>query len=428
MKAKDKRGNLAVDTSATSDEKLHLSILASSRVSAAISGLWDLDAILNIALENALNIAGPTHVGGILLLEEQDQTLSYQVYHGLSNACVEEVRLKIGEGIAGKVAQTGKLILLQDVSNNPQDVCLDLLTAEGVKGFISIPLKARNRVKGVMNIASRQPSTLTKVDMYLLSSIGDQVGVAIEWIRLYEQLRKSRERYRQLAQQILAAQEEERKRIARELHDDASQVISALALNLQALMDMTETPGTQDAQVFKAGLKKAHGLAIHAGEEIKRVMSNLHPALLDTLGVIPAIRQYTETTLHPLGIAVSWEIKEGLEDLPPEVEVVIFRAAQEAVNNIAWHSGAKNAALSLEQKGDELLLRISDDGQGFDVLKLTKIDNSGRGRGVFGIKERVRTLDGSCVIESRPGKGTTVNVKIPITWRDNVEDKGVGGR
>ncbi len=426
MEAEDKRDDLAISASTTGSEKLHLSLLALSRVSAAISGLWDLNAILEIALENALHIAGTT-MGGVLLLREQDQVLSYRIHRGLPNASVEGVYLKVGEGIAGRVAQAGKPILLEDISGDPQAIRLDLVAIDGVRGFISIPLKARNCIKGVMNIISYRPSPLTKFDIHLLASIGDQVGVAIERISLYEQLKRSRERYRELARQTLVAQEEERKRIARELHDDASQVISALTLNLQALMDMTETPDVQDAQVFKAGLQKSHSLAIHAGTEIKQVMNNLHPALLDTLGVIPAIRQYTEATLHPLGIAVSCEFKGNLEHLIPEAELVIFRATQEAVNNIARHSRAKNAALHLERREDELLLRISDDGQGFNVSEFTQIEESGRGRGVFGIKERVRMLDGACVIESKPGKGTTINVKIPVAWRGDAEDKGVGG-
>jgi signal transduction histidine kinase len=385
-----------------------------------------LNAILEIALENALNIAGTT-TGGILLLREQDQMLSYRVQRGLPNASVDGVYLKVGEGIAGRVAQTGKLILLEDISGDPQAIRLDLVTIGDIRGFVSIPLKAGNCVKGVMNIISCHPFLPTKSDIHLLSSIGDQVGVAIERVSLYEQLKRSRERYRELARQTLIAQEEERKRIARELHDDASQVISALALNLQALMDMAETPDIQDTQVFKAGLQKSHSLAVHAGTEIKQVMNNLHPALLDTLGVVPAIRQYTEVTLHPLGIAVSWELKGNLGQLPPEVELAIFRAIQEAVNNIARHSRAKNTTLRLERREDELLVCVSDDGQGFNVSEITQIEEGGRGRGVFGIKERVRMLDGACVIESKPGKGTTVNVKIPVFWRGDAEDKSVGG-
>jgi signal transduction histidine kinase len=408
------------------DARYH-ELLALSRVSAALSGLWDLDAILRVALDNVLNIMNGT-IGGILLVDEQTQTLSYRVYQGLSTKYVEEVHLNVGEGIAGRAVQSGKSVLLEDISADPRVAHPDLVSAEGLKAFISVPLRAKDKVLGVINIASRTPRHFTTSDTHLLHSIGDQLGVAIEEAKLYERLRRARERYRQLARQTLVAQEDERRRIARELHDETSQTLSGLALQLQALVDMAEMSGRQDVE-FTDRLKKVQALAVQVHTEISRLIANLHPALLDTLGLVPAVRQYAETNFRPLGINVSVESKGVDRRLPLEFEAGLFRVIQGAVGNIIHHSRAKNAHIILDYGDDELLLQIRDDGVGFDVSEVTDIEKGGRGRGVFSMRERIGLLGGTGAIESQPGQGTAIWARVPIRWDgEDAENKSTGRR
>jgi signal transduction histidine kinase len=400
-------------------------VLVLSRISAALSGLWDLDAILGVGLDSALDIMNGT-IGEILLIDEQTQTLSHRVYRGYSKEFVEKIRLGLGEGITGSVAQSGKAILLEDISSDPRVAHRETVSAEGLKAFICVPLRAKDKVLGVLNVASRMPHSFTTSDMQLLYAIGDQLGIAIEHARLYERLRAARERYRRLARQTLVAEEEERRRLARELHDETSQALSGLALQLQALVDMAELSGSQDPE-FIGRLKKVQSLVVQVHSEISRLISNLRPALLDTLGLIPAIRRYAETRLNPLGIDVSVETRGKEKRLPSEVESVLFRWVQGAIGNIAQHSKAGNASMVLEYQEDELYLRVKDDGQGFDVSKITSIEESGRGRGVFSMKERVGFLGGVCSIESQPGKGTTVWARVPVNWDGgDAENKSAG--
>jgi len=374
-----------------------------------------------------LNIMNGT-IGGILLLDEQTQTLSYRVYQGLSSRYAEEMHMSLGEGIAGGVAQSGKSILLEDISADPRVAHPDLVSKEGLKAFISVPLRAKDEVLGVINVASLMPHRFTTNDMHLLHSIGDQLGIAIEQARLYERLRKARERLRRLARQNLVAEEDERRRIARELHDETSQSLSGLALQLQALVEIAEMSGSQDAE-FIAGLKKVQSLTVQVHSEVSRLIADLRPALLDTLGLVPAIRQHAEARLRPLDINVSVEIKGVDRRLPPDVEVALFRFVQGAIGNIAQHSKAKNAIIVLEYQPNELLLRISDDGQGFNVSEITDVEESGRGRGLFSIRERVGFLGGTSWIESQLGQGATVWARVPIGWSDeDAENKSTGSR
>lgn len=385
---------------------------ALGRVSAAISGLRDLDTILKIGLDTVLDIMNGD-VGGIMLLDEPAKTLYYRVYHNLSSKYAEEMRLRLGEGVAGKVAQSGKAKLVEDLASEPNAAHPSLISTEGLRALVSVPLRARGSVLGVMNVASHTPRRFSERDMLILDSIGDQLGIAIEQANLYEQLKRSRERYRRLAQQILVAQEEERRRIARELHDETSQTLSGLSLNLQALVEMADMTDINSTE-FKARLKKVHSLSVQIGNEVSRLIVALRPTLLDTLGLIPAIRHYAETNLAPAGINVSFKFDEGLNTFPPQMEAGLFRIIQGTIGNILHHSKAKNVAISLQRQGSEIGLQITDDGVGFEVAKITRIEESGRGAGLFSMKERTRLLGGRCSIDSKTGQGTKVHVIVPL--------------
>jgi signal transduction histidine kinase len=386
---------------------------ALGRVSAAISGLRDLNAILKIGLDTVLNIINGD-VGGIMLLDQQTKTLYYRVYHNLSPKYAEEMQLRLGEGVAGKVAQSGEAKLVEDLASEPNAAHPSLISTEGLRAFVSVPLRAKGNVLGVMNVASHTPHRFSERDMLILDSIGDQLGIAIEQANLYEQLRRSRERYRRLAHQILVAQDEERRRIARELHDETSQTLSGLALNLQALVEMADRTDINNIE-FKARLKKVHSLAVQIGNEVGRLIADLRPTLLDTVGLIPAICHYAETNLTPAGINVSFKFDEKLSSsFSQQMESGLFRIIQGSVGNILHHSKAKNVTISIQRHNNEIVLRITDDGVGFEVNKITRIEESGRGAGLFSIKERVRLLGGHCSIESQLSQGTSVNVLIPL--------------
>jgi signal transduction histidine kinase len=171
--------------------------------------------------------------------------------------------------------------------------------------------------------------------------------------------------------------------------------------------------GNQDAQII-AGLKKVQALTVQVHKEVSRVISNLHPTVLDTLGLVAAARQHAKNTLQPLNINATVESKGTEMRFPPDVEAAIFRVIQGSVGNIIKHSKAKNASIALVYQPNEFSLTIRDDGQGFDVSRLTDVEESGRGRGLFSMRERIGFLGGTSGVESKVGAGTTVWAKIPI--------------
>jgi len=386
-----------------------------SRISSVISSPKELDQVLQVALDNVLELVNGS-VGGILIVEGRE--LRYRVHKGLPAPEIGSLRISIGEGIAGKVVENAKPLMgtEEEARFHP-----DFPGLEGIRAFISIPLMARDRVVGVMNVASAERRTFGEEEVFLLTTLGYFLGTVIEQARLNERLAKARERYQALLQHALTAQEQERKRIARELHDETSQAITSLTLSLQALLEMAKSRGIGDAE-FLERLHKAYSYAVYAGNEVVKLMKELRPTLLDELGLATAIHHYAKENLQPQGIKVIMEQKGQVKRLPSEIEITLYRIAQGAIGNILEHSKAKEARILLEFLPGECRLTIEDDGQGFDVKKITRVEPSGRGAGLFTMKERVNLVGGSCHIESQPGRGTKVIVRVPIPEKDEQED------
>jgi signal transduction histidine kinase len=227
--------------------------------------------------------------------------------------------------------------------------------------------------------------------------------------RLNRELRE-RERARgQLLRKLITAQEEERKRIARELHDESCQTLSVLAMRLDDLGARLQDPAAAEA------VAAARGLAVRTLDEVHRLIFDLRPALLDDLGLQAALRWLVTRHLEPAGIAVRLEMSPVEVRLPLQAETAVFRAAQEVLTNVARHAGATSVLVQMTREGDDLVIEIEDDGCGFDPRSVADLAPSGRGLGLLGVHERMELLGGTARIESAPGHGTRVVLSVPFT-------------
>ncbi len=219
-----------------------------------------------------------------------------------------------------------------------------------------------------------------------------------------------RERARgQLLRKVITAQEEERKRIARELHDESCQTLSVLAMKLDDLRGRLDDPAAVEV------LAAARGLAVRTLDEVHRLIFDLRPALLDDLGLQAALRWLVAHHLEPAGVAVRLEMSPLEGRLPVQAETAVFRAAQEVLTNVARHAAASTVLIQMGRQGDELVIEIEDDGRGFDPRTMAELAPSGRGLGLLGVRERMELLGGSADIESALGSGTRVVLKAPLT-------------
>lgn len=214
-----------------------------------------------------------------------------------------------------------------------------------------------------------------------------------------------RQRLRETAARALAATEEERKRIARELHDGIAQSLAALRIRLRVARAVS------DDQQRSALLEQVSSEMGEAMEELRRIARGLRPPALDMLGLGPAIESHARNIADATGMAMDLQLEDIGHRLAPEAELALYRVIQEALSNIARHSGADLLRLHLGVAGHQVFADVEDNGRGFDVANAM---SSNGGLGLFGMQERASYVGGSVEIESEPGTGTRVHVLVPI--------------
>jgi len=230
--------------------------------------------------------------------------------------------------------------------------------------------------------------------------------LAVQQSRL-EALEKQEEIRRELLRHTVQAQEDERARIARELHDETSQVLSAFMLELATLRELA----THRPQI-KVVVDKLQDLSRRMSQGLYAMVHDLRPAQLDDLGLVPAIQSLLDSEHGPKGLQVNFEVTGSKRRLDSLIETVLYRVTQEALANVTRHAETNKADLQLEYVEDKVTLRVRDAGKGFDPNEPL---HPPRGWGLEGMRERVESVGGQLILDSAPRHGTTVEVTVPIT-------------
>ncbi|MBO8162817.1 MAG: PAS domain S-box protein [Brevibacillus sp.] len=224
-----------------------------------------------------------------------------------------------------------------------------------------------------------------------------------------EQKQRQHEQFRRMmSTYMIQAQEEERKRISRDLHDGIGQALYSVLIGLKVL----EQHGLPEA--VEKHLSNVRDMAAKALEEAKRMAVELRPSTLDDLGLVPAIRSYAKRYQDSFGIMVELKVTGWKRRLSAVVETALYRICQEALTNAAKYAGTDRVHVCLRDRGDQVRLLIRDEGRGFDV---TRLEVRGSGLGLYGMRERAHLLGGQLQIDSAPGRGTAIHVVIPVDER-----------
>ncbi|MGH2330896.1 sensor histidine kinase [Thermoanaerobacter mathranii] len=246
-----------------------------------------------------------------------------------------------------------------------------------------------------------------------------QINVALNYLnrdlkKMNTQLEQLKDK-RALSVKIIEAQEEERKRIAREIHDGPAQAMANVLLK----SELCEKLITKDIEQAKVELKNLKNIVQQSLKEVRKIIYDLRPSALDDLGLIPALSRYIKNFSEETGIFVDFSVLSDYKRLSPEIEITCFRVVQEALTNIKKHSKAKNASVKFEFGMRFISIIIKDDGIGFDK------ENIGQGYGLMGMRERVEILNGKFEISSFKNKGTQIYISIPV--RGVEDDQIVSG-
>ena len=276
----------------------------------------------------------------------------------------------------------------------------------GFRSVAIVPIRYRDRILGAIYLADEGEGKLPMSRIGFIESTAPLIGEALNRFNLEEELKDSETRLRYLSSQLLTVQENERRSIARELHDGVGQMLTAVKFKIESALQLKSK---------KKSLEAVIPLIKESIEEVRRVQMDLRPSTLDDLGVLATLewfcREYQKIYSH-----IRIEKKTGLKesDVPMPVKTVIYRVTQEALNNIAKHSKANLVRFSLNKKENKIELTIRDDGIGFDLEQAFNPEESRRGLGLTSMRERTQLSGGSFVIESTPGNGTTLRAIWPI--------------
>jgi signal transduction histidine kinase len=373
-----------------------------NEVAERIASEVELDKILPKVLKIAESLVD-ADCGFISLADPASDSLSYPYIHNLPQE-LRQVKAGDGVGVAGEVMATARPIVVEDYRGHPNAVP-GFLDA-GLVSVLAVPIVSGNRSFGTLAVGSLyNPKRFSVNDISILSGVGRQAGTAIDNARLYENMRY-------YARQITRVQEDERKRIAREAHDETAQILVALSRRLDALMASPHLPSA----AFKERLGGVRELTTDALQSVRRFSQDLRPPVLDDLGFVAAVRGLTRS-LEEAGVETELRMSGAPYRLSAEEELVLFRIAQESLNNIRRHADASEAKVIVSFGQKNVRVVIEDDGRGFDAPdKFVDLMASGR-LGLIGMHERARILGGTLRIDSEPGKGTRVTVDAPVHKR-----------
>jgi signal transduction histidine kinase len=275
-----------------------------------------------------------------------------------------------------------------------------------VTGHISVPLTVKSKIVGQLNIAFNNPEKIVKEDVDLLRTIGPQLAVAIENARLWEELQQKERMRTELLKKVVQAQEDERQRISRELHDELGQSMTSLLIGLKLL----EKAGLDDEGYLVIG--NLSGTVSGMLSSIHDMALELRPAALDDLGLAPALAQYARESQARLGFKIDFEVI-GMNGrrLPREVETTLYRIIQESLTNVARHSMASKTSIILKQSENSIIAIVEDNGIGFDTKQALEKPHR---LGLYGMQERAALVGGKLTVESTIGMGTTIYIEVPL--------------
>jgi len=411
-----------------------LSIL--NAVALTVNQSLNLEDILNRALDEVLQLTG-IDVVAIFLQNTTRGQLELKAYRGLSKeaACLA-YQVGMLDSSCGGVLELGKTVVVPDISSYRGRGARSL-QRENIKSLVHVPLMTKGCALGSMCIGTHNTAQFSDEEQRLLNAIGNQIAIAVENASLYADVQR-RERVRgELFKKALAAQEDERKRIARELHDEISQSLTALLYDAEAGLELEHLPK------IKKRLQSICDLTQHTLDDVHKLMFDLRPSMLDQLGLIPALRWLAETRLGPKRVRVnvvtnsSPDLVRSENDpqrLSPEIETALYRVVQEAINNIARHAAARNVEIGLFLQDGTASVSITDDGIGFDLTELSMgtikdidsedfhLSENTRGLGLLGMQERIELLGGDLEIVSALGNGTQIHISVPIEERSLLYD------
>ncbi len=361
------------------------------------------DALVVEAVETAQSAADSGAFSALDILELSRETSSSQP------SAPQHPRIHIGQGAAGWVAATRELLLIPDVSNDPRFPPAALAPDVAVLGarprsLLVVPMLYKGGIAGVLEVAQTERwDGFDARSLDFIRTLAAQAAVAVANAQLYQRLRNERDR-------VIQTQEDERKRLGRELHDGPAQKLAQIAMSLEYAQRLASA----EPDKLIPELQSIRETALQTTHEIRNLLFDLRPLVLDAEngGLVAALEHFLER--FEKGTAPSMHLDAHYtERASHNIEVTVFAIIQEAVNNVLKHSNAATCSIELREPPGRLVAIIRDDGQGFDVNAMRTGYERRGSWGMVSMAERAALIDARLQVASQPGKGTVVSLDVP---------------
>lgn len=362
----------------------------------AVTSELSLDAVLQRIVEIAAELTDARYAA-LGVIDRTGNALEQFLVTGIDEDVQQAIGdLPVGHGMLGVLIRTARPLRLRDLGAHPASVGFPPHHPP-MGSFLGVPIMLRRVAYGNLYLTEKRGGEFTQQDEDVIVLLAAQAAVAIENARLYERVE------RDTLRRVVEAQELERARLARELHDETGQSLTSVLLGLRGV---EEARGADQTREAAAAVRE---LVVQTLQGVRKLAVELRPSALDDFGLMPALERLTQTFSAQTGVAVELETTLTSARLPAEIETVVYRIVQEALTNITKHAAASSVSVFLARKDGAVAAVIEDDGVGFEPARAED-----GGLGLIGMRERVGLMGGRFTVESRAGAGTTIAVELPL--------------
>jgi signal transduction histidine kinase len=338
-------------------------------------------------------------------LDPETDELEFRVVVGGGGEKLVGRRMGRDQGIAGWVLNHHEAVIVDDtLQDKRSNLSIPASVGYTTESMICAPLINRGQAIGVLQILNKQnEGRFDESDRELLVALAAQSAIALRNAQLYQELVHEHDR-------LISVEVDERKRLARNLHDGPTQIVAAVIMRLQFIRKLlTRKPEMVDDELVEVGT-----LAEQAMRQLRTMLFELRPVILETQGLIPALEAYARRLTETEQFEVHLKAQDGVPRLRKEAEAAIFAVVQEAIGNAKKYAQAKNIRIEIQQRGEQLQVNVRDDGVGFEV-DTTLPEAEARGSlGMIHMRESAALLQGTLTLDSMPGEGATVGLTLPL--------------
>jgi signal transduction histidine kinase len=360
----------------------------------ALIGELELDKLLTLVATSLRELLAARMV--VIALPTSDDRMRVEAASGDGTEELVGWSFPRASSKAGRVLDRGRTERIDSVIDDPE---VDPISARrfGIRAGLYVPLLVRDRAIGVLIAHDKESHAgpFGDDDVRLAEQFTARAAIAVD---LSERVARDSLR------RVVAGQELERRRLARELHDETGQALTSILLGLKAVEE------SKDAEALEEASRNLRELVVATLQDVRRLAVELRPKALDDFGLVPALERLVQTFTEGTGIEVQLESRLGEERLPGEIETTLYRLIQEALTNVVKHAHARTVSILLVRRGGKVTGIVEDDGRGFDPAE-ARAD----GLGLVGMRERAGLVGGRLTVEASAGAGTTIAVEVPVT-------------